>query len=232
MCVTPTLCNPLAMHAEEQVRNRIRDVLADPGVNGLVAAYFDPDGPFAGTLFDLLGENPPCVLTLDDLLATTLLDISWQPFAVRALLAAGNQVTAALAAIPTDLDLWTAGPDVLQSATALHHWLDRLPGVGPVIASKLLARKRPRLVPIHDSVVFRVLAPPKNKFWMTLGAALTESTLRQQIEDLRPAGGDSISLLRLLEVAIWMRHSRSRNARNARRALAVPEPDPLPRANL
>ncbi|WP_373870694.1 DUF6308 family protein [Micromonospora sediminimaris] len=91
-----------------------------------------------------------------------------------------------------------------------------------------LARKRPRLVPIHDDVVFRVLAPPRNKFWVTLAAALTDSALRDAIEDLRPAGDESISLLRLLDVAIWIRHSRSRNARNARRAVGVPEPGPFP----
>ncbi|MFY1574762.1 DUF6308 family protein [Verrucosispora sp. WMMD703] len=219
------------MQAEELVRDRIRNVLAAPGVDRLVTTYFDPDGPFAGTLFDLLGENPSNLLTLDDLLATSLLDISWRPPAVRALLAEGDHVTAGLAAIPANLDLWNAGPYALQSAAALHQWLDRLHGVGPVIASKLLARKRPRLVPIHDEVVLRVVAPPANKFWVTLAAALTESALRQEIEELRPAGGDSISLLRLLDVAIWTRHSRSRNARSARSAVGVPEPDPLPPPN-
>lgn len=222
------MCHALAVQPDELVRVRIRDVLAAPGVDDLVAAYFNSDGPFAGTLFDLLGENPSNVLTLDDLLATTLLDISWRPLAVRALLAEGDHVTAGLATIPTNLDLWNAGPDAIQSATVLHQWFDQLPGVGPVIASKLLARKRPRLVPIHDDVVFRVLAPPRNKFWVTLAAALTDSALRAAIEDLRPAGDESISLLRLLDVAIWIRHSRSRNARNARRAVGVPEPGPLP----
>lgn len=216
------------MQPEDLVRVRIRDVLAVPGIDRLVATYLNPDGPFAGTSFDLLGENPPDVLTLDDLLATTLLDISWRPLAIRALLAGSGPVTAGLAAIPTDLDLWDAGPDALQSATVLHKWLDDLPGVGPVIASKLLARKRPRLVPIHDDVVLRVLAPPEKKFWVTLAAALTQSALRHEIEALRPAGADSISLLRLLDVAIWTRHSRSRNARNARSAVGVPEPGPLP----
>jgi hypothetical protein len=221
----------LAVQAEALVRVRIRDVLAVPGIDGLVATYFNPDSPFAGTSFDLLGENPPDVLTLDDLLATTLLDISWRPLAIRTLLAGGGHVTAELAAIPTDLDLWNAGPDALRSATVLHQRLDKLPGVGPVIASKLLARKRPRLVPIHDDVVLRALAPPENQFWVTLAAALTESALRNEIEALRPAGVDSSSLLRLLDVAIWTRHSRSRNARTARSAVGVPEPGPLPTVN-
>lgn len=72
--------------------------------------------------------------------------------------------------------MWDAGPDVLQSAALLHQWLDRLPGVDPGIASKLLARKRCWLVPVHDDAVLRVL---------------------------RPAGVDSPSLLRLLDVVIW-----------------------------
>ncbi|WP_346535506.1 DUF6308 family protein [Micromonospora sp. DPT] len=222
----PPMWHAFAVQAEDLVRVRIRDVLAVPGVDGLVATYFHPDGPFAGTSFDLLGENPPDLLTLDDLLATTLLDISWRPLAIRTLLADTGHITAGLAAIPTDLELWNANPGALQSATVLHQWLDDLPGVGPVIASKLLARKRPRLVPIHDDVVLRVLAPPENKFWVTLAAALTESALRHEIEALRPAGADSISLLRLLDVAIWTSHSRSRNARNARSAVGVPEPSP------
>jgi hypothetical protein len=199
-------------------------VLAVPGIDGLVAAYFSPDGPFAGTSFDLVGDNPPDVLTLDDLLATTLLDISWRPLAIRRLLAGGDHVSVALAAIRADLDLWNAGPRDLQSATALHRWLDDLPGVGPVTASKLLARKRPRLVPVHDGIVLRVLAPPKDQLWATLATALKESALRDEIEGLCPTGVDSPSLLRLLDVAIWTRHSRSRNASDARRVVGVPEP--------
>ncbi len=87
-----------------------------------------------------------------------------------------------------------------------------------------MARKRPRLVPIHDKVVLRVLAPPKKRFWVSTAAALTEDCLRDEIEALRPDGIASPSLLRLLDVAIWTRHSRSRNARAARSAAGVPEP--------
>ncbi|MET7391916.1 DUF6308 family protein [Dactylosporangium sp. NPDC005572] len=159
-----------------------------PRIDDLVVTYFDPGGPFAGASFDLLGENPPNALTRDDLLATTLLDISWRPLAVRQLLAEGDRIAAALAGIPTNLDLWTANPADLDAATALHHWLDALPGVGPVIASKLLARKRPRLVPIDDTVVRRALTPPDGQFWVTLAGALTDRVLRDQIETLRPAG--------------------------------------------
>ncbi|MFC7527576.1 DUF6308 family protein [Actinoplanes sp. GCM10030250] len=213
------------MKAEDLMRGRIRGVLIVPRINRLVATYFDPDRPFAGISYDLVGENPPYALVLDDLLATTLLDISWRPRAIRKLASSGDHVASKLAAIPHDLDLWDASPEVLGSATVLHQWLDGLPGVGTVIASKLLARKRPRLVPIHDDVVLRVLAPPKNQFWATLAAALTDPVLRNDIEALRPDGVASPSLLRLLDVAIWTRHSRSSSARTARRSVGVSEPD-------
>ncbi|MEU8813395.1 DUF6308 family protein [Actinoplanes sp. NPDC048796] len=212
------------MQSEELVRLRIEEVLATPAIGRLVERYFDPEGPFAGATFDLLGQNPPHALTLDDLLATSLLDITWRPLAVRRLLAADSDISARLAAIPGDVDLWNAPRDVLETATFLHSSLSKLPGIGPVIASKLLARKRPRLVPIHDRVVLRVLAPPKNKFWETLAAALRAHALREGIEALRPAHGGSASLLRLLDVAIWTRHSRSRAAQAARAKAGVSEP--------
>jgi len=203
-------------------------VLMVAGIDALVAAYFDPERPFAGDSFDLLGDNPPDLITFDDLLATSLLDISWRPQAIRVLIAETAHVAVDLAAIPSDLDLWAADSATLAATTTLHEWLDKLHGVGPTIASKLMARKRPRLVPVHDDVVQRAIAPPKGQFWVTLAEALTEPALRDEIEALRPVGADSISLLRLLDIAIWMRHSRSRNARYARGAAGVPEPGPLP----
>lgn len=91
-------------------------------------------------------------------------------------------------------------------------------------ASKLLTRKRPQLVPVHDEIVLRVLASPRKQLWVTLATVLNESALRDEIEGLRPVGVDSPSLLRLLDVAIWTRHSRSRNAYRSRRTVGVPEP--------
>ncbi|MGQ5262078.1 DUF6308 family protein [Micromonospora sp. ZYX-F-536] len=88
-----------------------------------------------------------------------LLNISWRPLAIRALLADGNHVSAALAAINADLDLWNAGPEDRQPAAVPRRPAWSRPGD----ASKLLARKRPRLVPVHDEIVLRVLAPPKEQ---------------------------------------------------------------------
>ncbi|HEY0534847.1 MAG TPA: hypothetical protein VGD29_24950 [Actinoplanes sp.] len=59
---------------------------------------------------------------------------------------------------------------------------------------------------------------------MTLSGALGEAALRDEIEKLRPPGAGSVSLLRLLDVAVWMRHSGSGNARKARSEAGVREP--------
>ena len=48
-------------------------------------------------------------MTADDLLAVSLLDITWRPEAVRQLLGSqSGPVSAMLATIPGDLDLWAA----------------------------------------------------------------------------------------------------------------------------
>lgn len=45
----------------------------------------------------------------------------------------------------------------------------RKAGVGPVTTSKLLARKRPKLLPVIDSVVQDTLKhPARGDFWLTL----------------------------------------------------------------
>ena len=60
------------------------------------------------------------------------------------------------------------------------------------------------------------LTTPEDQFWTTLAAALTDPGLRDDIERLRPTTAPTVSILRLLDVAIWMRGSRSSTARTAR----------------
>lgn len=98
-------------------------------------------------------------------------------------------------------------------------------GVGRTHRSKLLARKRPRLVPIVDSVIRSALTPLLGQDeWVSLREAFREhSELRSGIEGVRPLGGAAdVTLLRLLDSAIWMWCSNGRGAKRARTGMAHP----------
>ncbi len=85
--------------------------------------------------------------------------------------------------------------------------LQTLPSVGPTIASKLLARKRPRLRPIYDSVVAGV-TDTRARLWEPLRVALRadDFDLYQRLLRLHAAAGlpAEVSALRVLDVIAWL----------------------------
>ena len=65
-----------------------------------------------------------------------------------------------LSDIPSDVPLWEATDEQLAKRSSAWRLWDRLmdiPGVSTARASKLLARKRPHLMPILDSVIIDTL---------------------------------------------------------------------------
>lgn len=95
-----------------------------------------------------------------------------------------------------------------------------LHGVHDAVASKLLARKRPGLAPITDSVAVAAVGSPGST-WPVLRRCFQDAVFRGCVEELRqkcPASRDA-SLLRVFDVAIWMRYSSSAAARAARGSL-------------
>lgn len=76
--------------------------------------------------------------------------------------------------------------------------------MGPTRVSKLLARKRPHLLPILDSRV-REFYGDTSEFWAPLAAALRDANRRTAIDALVPNREErGLSLLRVLDIAIWM----------------------------
>ena len=73
---------------------------------------------------------------------------------------------------------------------------------------KLLARKRPHLIPVYDAVVKCALGKPKS-FWRSLHEAISadEHGLRPRLAELRADVPYQVSDLRILDVVIWMGHS-------------------------
>ena len=206
----------------ENAKQRLITNLATPGLRDAVACYFCEKQPFAGQTFDSLGDNPPDRIVSDDLLAVTLLDVRWTPLAVRRLLYdQAAKVTELLRVIDDKTDMWAPeGSQQLDNAEPLWDLLCELPGVRDTRASKLLARKRPRLIPITDSIIVSAVGTP-GKTWVTLRHCFQDSLFRQQVKSLRPGKTEQITLLRIFDVAIWMLFSQSKAAAKARRETGV-----------
>lgn len=210
--------------ATADIQAAIRKVLQDKA-RELVSAYYEPSGPFAGSLFDEFGKKAPNRFTSDDFVAASLLDVRFNARAVRSILEDGT-ANRLLARIP-DRPLWERDNpvDLSSGSDAAKLWqtLMNVPGLKSTRASKLMARKRPNLFPILDSVVREHLHLGHVDAWAALREALADDGLREEIDEL----GSGLhthaapTTLRMLDVATWMRHSQSRNAKKVREDLNI-----------
>ena len=169
----------------ERVQAAIAKVL-DWDAHRLVGAYYCPEARtyatadrvlFAGRYFDELPSNDARAFTVGDLAAASLLNVRFGPHVVLELLER-NECTRLLSDIPSDVPLWEATDEQLAKSSPAWRLWDRLmdiPGVSTTRASKLLARKRPHLMPILDSVIIDALHLEGVDRWLTLRAALTPS---------------------------------------------------------
>jgi hypothetical protein len=111
----------------------------------------------------------------------------------------------------------------LRAADDLWFTLIGLMGVKKAKASKLMARKRPRLAPISDEVVVKAIGA-RGRTWPVLRHCLQDESFRGTVLTLRGPGSEDASVLRLLDVALWMLHSRSKAAGQARHDAGVIRP--------
>ena len=200
-----------SLPTDQMVRSaarRLRANLSAPGLRQAVTAYFQDPG-FAGSTFSNLGRNPAREIVADDLLAVSLLDITWRPEVVRILLVSHKQeLSRLLTAIPRDVDLWDASDGALTNIDLMWEALTSIEGIGTASATKLLARKRPRICPISDNLVIKAVDVP-GRTWDVLRCLLRDPAARADVEALRPAEAATASLLWILDVALWVTHSKS-----------------------
>ena len=183
-------------------------------------AYFLPTEPsqtFTGAHFERLGgggDRPATAreFTADDLVAVTMLSVDVPPAAALQILGPLRaHLSELLRTIPTDLELVDIDPaeiDASWQPWVLFDALGDLKGVGRTTATKLLARKRPRLIPIYDREVNRVVGLNKGAHWRPLASALRadDRALHRALLELRAESGigEDISPLRVLDVVTWM----------------------------
>lgn len=175
--------------------------------------YFGLDGgkAYIGSHFDGWGgSQDPDRFAADDLVAVSFLSVFVPPIAARRLLQTdAEHFSELLQAIGPDRDLLTESYTIDKDwpGRQLNAALDGLPGIGPTIASKLCARKRPRLIPVFDSVVAQVTDAWDSQ-WEPLRSALRarDCELHDRLVRLRDKAGLSagISVLRVYDVVTWM----------------------------
>ena len=189
---------------------------------GYLHEYFtrtDADGHcyYTGARFERLGgggdrEQVADVITAEDLAAVTLLSVAVPPrTALQILESESGAFSALLMKLPRNLDLVDADPREVASQEWAGHqlWkgLKALPGIGWVTAGKVVARKRPRLIPVYDKVVRHQVGAPKS-FWPSLREALATDghALHHKLLDIREQAdvGEDISALRVFDVITWM----------------------------
>jgi Family of unknown function (DUF6308) len=183
--------------------------------------------PFTGGRFELLGGGGDRAavcncFTAEDVLAVELLSVQLPPHVALDLLEGGlaEEATALLEQIPAAVQLWDEDAEKLirdgGPADRLWHLLQDQEGVGWVTAGKLLARKRPALIPVYDDVVRCAFGRPGD-VWAELHMALRQNRggIKTTLEDLAKKAGipAQITLLRTLDVAIWMSHRTHHSGR-------------------
>lgn len=231
--ITPVLRIPWVLTAEyEAVATR------------LLQLYFGKDGrgpAFTGALFQKIGgrgdaEEWKNVARAEDALAVAALSVDIPAKAAFALLGdRSEEVTRLLTDIPVGVDLVEEDADVSAESPASRLWylLRKGVGIGPTTTSKLMARKRPQLIPIYDSVVRDALGLKDSRgHWEGMQRALrgNDKELHHRSVRLRAdAGLDSdVSALRVIDVVLWM-HGKKRNRSLAIAAeLGLPVPDDGP----
>lgn len=209
--------------------DQLLELLADPRSVPDLRTYFGigtpPGSPiFSGRRFESLGlkdhreDDNSNRFTAADLLAVQCLSVTVPIEIAIDLLEGelGQQISDRLSRIPPDVDLGTAESRSLvqdeADADQAWHLLTAQDDVGFVTAGKLLARKRPRLIPVWDHVVRCALGRPDNA-WVWLDDRLRErdAVLRSQLQRLHDEAelAETVSLLRTLDVVVWMRHRDS-----------------------
>jgi len=218
----------------------IPDILDDDHIDEaakLLAAYYrkTPAGlpVYTGSLFNSWagGGNAPEVVnrvTANDLVAVSFLALEVPGEAAFGILGTHSTlITDLLAQIPAELDLADLPANEFdkvlgEDSPALQLWkvlrgqdTGRW-GMGETRTSKLIARKRPKLIPIYDSVVGPLMCLNKNSMgqWKRWHTVLTDGTgLPQRLQKIRAISeiSDPISDIRVMDIVLWMHGKENLN---------------------
>ena len=148
--------------------------------------------------------------TAEDLVAVTLLAVQVPAQGALFLLGESNaSLNGLLADVGPDRDLAREADPLTPESPLwrLETALRDIHGVGRTMASKLIARKRPRLFPIYDDVVGRELGTKTAHLEpVRFSLHARNGELHDRLSDLRDRAGlnDAVPAVRILDVLAWM----------------------------
>ncbi|WP_404289856.1 DUF6308 family protein [Glutamicibacter arilaitensis] len=180
---------------------------------------------YTGSRFETIAgggdQNEPNRITAEDLIAVSMLSVYVPGQAALGILGSySEQLGKQLTRIPIDLRFEELTEGEFQKFLAEDSPADKLWnilrqhgdrwGVGQTTASKILARKRPHLIPIFDSVIAeRVKIPGSGTQWTRWWSAFHEDPVQggelvEKLKSIREAAGQPhLSLLRVLDIVLW-----------------------------
>lgn len=192
---------------------------------------------YSGAAFDTYpGAHAPDSITDSDLVALAMLGIEATGHeALTITQYHSGEIHRLLRSIPTHVAIQDDAAGALLDRegaawelwTLLRHVKDRTKGekFGPVAAGKLLARKRPDLIPIgdgHTKAVFKRKDPATDvSWWDDIRSAFRDPqpeaggmTLRQYLTNLRSEpGARHLPVLRVLDILAWMHMEKHKTGR-------------------
>lgn len=177
--------------------------------------------------FDGGGDRPEVadVVMAADVVAVSMLSIRWTGEAALELLETRrDDLSGLLDAVPHDSIERVPRETLAVGGPADRVWrlLRGIDDIGPTIAGKVLSRKRPHLVPVFDTVVHRLLGSPVG-YWFWWHDWFSRPGRAEGVRGFRDEVGgiDDISVLRCLDVALWM-HARRTGAAMSEIVSVVP----------
>lgn len=198
---------------------RLLSYLQDPAADLDVRNYYS--GSYTGGRWDaIVAALPPHEIGLADAAATALLSLGTSlrgrdgKVSASALLQLleGKERLHALLKDVEDVDLGDLSDEQFEqkfgsNSNAHHAWaLLREMDVGVVARHKMLAGKRPRLIPVFDRRVAIALSGRRNPgtWWRPWWEAMRDPDVQSALAALQPAAPPNIAPLRLADVVVWM----------------------------
>ena len=175
-----------------------------------LAQYFSADAEqrYTGRWFEYFSaRSDPWHLDANDVAAATALSVPLDGQTLQKLFERAEEFDAHLADAPgPQATIWEVDEVDLADDAPLslaYGVLTSVRGISYVTASKLLACKRPHLVPIRDTVVESVLGAG-TEWWSPWRQVMLDKDLRDLVERLTPSEvPPHTSTLRRIDVILW-----------------------------